>query len=350
MTKTKQNKPLIRTAIVGFGISGSVFHAPLIAADPAYSLDVIVTSNPERAAQATALYPQTRVVSTAAELYTNSANLDLIILGTPPVTHYELATAAIEHGLHVVIDKPFAANSEQGKELIDRAAAAGVLLTVFQNRRWDADFLTLKRLINYGELGDIRSFESRFEWWRPEGFQNWRDRATVAEAGGILHDLGAHLIDQAIQLFGPVAKIHGETARIADSNGSDADQEAFVSLLHTSGVRSRLWMNGTAAQVGARFHVLGTTSGYTKWGLDGQEAALQTGTLPSAPEYGVEPEQNWGQLGVDTATKLVTPDRGSYPEFYRAFAHAVDGTGPLPVDPTDSLEVLRIIEKIHNQM
>jgi scyllo-inositol 2-dehydrogenase (NADP+) len=227
-----------------------------------------------------------------------------------------------------------------------RAADAGVQLTVFQNRRWDADFLTLRKLLADGALGEVRSFESRFEWWRPEGFQNWRDAATRAEGGGILHDLGAHLIDQAIQLFGPVARSYGETRQYT-AEGEGADQEAFVSLLHDSGVRSRLWMNGMAAQVGARFHVLGSTAGYTKWGLDGQEPALAAGARPTDADYGVEPESTWGSLGVDGATKRVPAERGAYPEFYAQLAEALYGRGPLPVDPAESLEVLRIIEEIH---
>ncbi|MCU6479805.1 Gfo/Idh/MocA family oxidoreductase [Arthrobacter sp. A2-55] len=348
MASTTSDTQQVRTAVIGFGISGRVFHSPLVAADPAYSLDVIVTSNPERAAQAAALYPNARVVATAKELYADTGNLDLIIIGTPPATHFALASTAIEHKLNVVIDKPFASNSDQAQELIAQAETAGVLLTVFQNRRWDADFLTLQRLINQGDLGQVRSFESRFEWWRPGGFQNWRDEATLAEAGGILHDLGAHLIDQVIQLFGPVSDCHGETTRISDPIGSDADQEAFVSLQHKSGVRSRLWMNGMAAQVGARFHVLGSTTGYTKWGLDSQEPSLDAGILPTDPQYGVDPEENWGHLGIGPETTPVPPDRGSYPEFYRRLALALNGAGALPVDPANSLQVLQIIEKIHH--
>ena len=194
----------IRTAVVGFGISGKVFHAPLIAADADYSLDVIVTADPARAAEAARLYPHARIVPTPEEMFALAGDLDLVILGTPPHTHFDLAATAIAHGLHVVVDKPFVPTSAQGEELIALASDGGVQLTVFQNRRWDADFLTLQKLLRSAALGEVRTFESRFEWWRPEGFGNWRDSVSLAEGGGILHDLGAHLIDQAIQLFGPV--------------------------------------------------------------------------------------------------------------------------------------------------
>lgn len=335
----------IRTAVVGFGISGSVFHAPLIEADPGYSLDVIVTADPERAAEATRRYPKARIVPTAEAMFILAADLDLIVLGTPPLTHFDLAATAIAHGLPVVVDKPFVTTSAEGQSLISLASDAGVHLTVFQNRRWDADFLTLRKLVREGALGEIRTFESRFEWWRPEGFGNWRDTAALTDGGGILHDLGAHLIDQAIQLFGPVQDSYGETANHGHPEG--ADTEAFVSLFHESGVRSRLWMNGMAAQVGPRFHVLGSKAGYTKWGLDSQEPALAAGLKPTDPAYGVEPQDSWGALGIDGSTTPVPAQRGNYPGFYRQLAEATHGREELPVEPFESLEVLSIIEKIH---
>lgn len=334
----------VRTALLGFGVSGRVFHAPLIEADPAFSLDVIVTADPGRAGQAASLYPKAAVLEDPADMFALSDKLDLVVLGTPPETHFDLACAAIDRGLHVVVDKPFVPSAQEGHDLVRRAETAGVLLTVFQNRRWDADFLTLQRLLGERALGEIRSFESRFEWWRPQGFGNWRDSTPASQGGGILHDLGAHLIDQALQLFGPVEKFHGETAR--RTPGPGADDEAFVSLQHVSGVRSRLWMNGGAAQVGHRFHVLGSEAGYTKWGLDSQESALDSGVLPTDPSYGVEPESDWGQLGIDGDTVPVPPERGDYPEFYRRLADAARGQRPIPVDPVGSLDVLSIIEGI----
>jgi predicted dehydrogenase len=336
----------IRTAVVGFGISGKVFHAPLLTANPDYSLDVIVTADPARAAEAARLHPQARIVATPEEMFALAGDLDLVILGTPPHTHFDLGATAIAHGLHVVVDKPFVPTSALGEELIALASDAGVQLTVFQNRRWDGDFLTLQKLLAQQALGEVRTFESRFEWWRPEGFGNWRDTVSLAQGGGILHDLGAHLIDQAIQLFGPVETSYGETA----NRGRDpeaADTEAFVSLLHGSGVRTRLWMNGLAAQVGPRYHVLGSESGYMKWGLDGQEPALAAGISPTDPMFGVEPQESWGLLGVDGAATRVQAVRGAYPEFYVQLAAALRGEGPVPVDPADPLQVLKIIEGIH---
>lgn len=337
----------IRTAVVGYGLSGSVFHTPCIAANPRYSIEVIVTGDAQRAAAAAGRYPQARVVASVDDMLDLAPELDLVVIGTPPKTHFELAARAIRHGLHVVVDKPFVTTGEQGAALIERADKANVVLSVFQNRRWDADFLTLKRLAKEGALGRIHSFESRFERWSPRSRTAWKADTPAAEGGGILFDLGTHLIDQAIQLFGPVEKAYGEIdCRNADSS-SGADDDTFVSLLHASGTRSRLWMSRLAAQTGPRFRVLGSSAAYTKWGLDGQEASLSAGQLPTDPGYGVEAESAWGMLGHDGTLKAVRPERGSYPLFYELLAAAVQDGGPVPVDPAESVEVLRIIERLH---
>lgn len=341
--------PPIRTALIGFGLSGRDFHAPFIQADPRYSLDFIVTGSQERATRAHAAYPHAAVVTSAEELFGRAGQLDLVLVCTPPASHIELASAAIGHGLHVVVDKPFAPTSAQAEELIGQARQAGVVLTVYQNRRWDADYLTLKQLAGDGGLGQVHLFESRFERWSPHGLRAWKGTSGVADGGGILFDLGSHLIDQALQLFGPVAKVYGETARHIRAEDSDADDDAFVSLLHESGVRSHLSMNLVSALQLPRFHVLGSSAAYTKWGLDGQEAALAAGLLPTDPGYGVEPEEAWGKLGVPGDIHKVPAQKGAYPQFYRQLAAALAGDGPVPVDPADAVAVLRIIEEVHRQ-
>lgn len=337
--------PPIRTALLGFGLSGRVFHGPLIAHDPAFSLDVIVTGNPERAASARRLHPTAEVVGTAAEAL--ARDLDLVVIGTPPGSHFSLAEAAIDRGLAVVVDKPFVPTGREAEALIASARAAGTALTVYQNRRWDADFLTLRQLIEAGELGQVHTFESRFERWKPEGLRSWKGDTALAAGGGILADLGSHLIDQALQLFGPVRTVHGETTRHAGTG--EADDDAFVSLLHESGVRSRLSANLISAVPSPRFRVLGSTAGYVKWGLDSQERALGEGVSPGDPQYGVEPEEAWGTLGTPEGTRPVPAVRGAYPEFYRLLGEALTGGGPLPVDPEESLAVIRVIEEVHRQ-
>ncbi|MGM0928171.1 MAG: Gfo/Idh/MocA family protein [Actinomycetota bacterium] len=351
-----EHRPL-RTAVIGFGLSGRVFHAPFLEASNDYSLDAIVTSSPERAAQAAAAHPGARIVATAEELFAAPELLDLVVVGTPPASHYPLAAAALDRGLHVVVDKPFVPVSAQGEDLIAKARQAGVMLSVYQNRRWDADFLTLKKLIDGGELGRVYTFESRFERWKPEGLRAWKATADAAAGGGILFDLGVHLIDQALTLFGPAATVYGETAQhtavAGPAAGSaarpGADEDAFVSLLHESGVRSRLSMNLISALPAPRFHVLGSAAAFTSWGTDGQEAALNAGAVPGADGYGVEPEERWGTLGTPGDTRKVPSERGAYPEFYRQLAAAINDGAPVPVEPAAALDAIRVIEEIHRQ-
>jgi predicted dehydrogenase len=337
----------IRTALVGFGTGGSVFHAPFLEADHAYRLDTIVTADPERAAHAARAYPRARVVPSVDAVLDGARDLDLLVISSPPSSHVHLAHRALDAGLAVVVDKPLCVTAAEGVALVEHAERAGLPLTVFQNRRWDGDFLTLRDLLASGELGSVLRFESRFQWWKPTESKAWKV-GPPAEGGGMLLDLGTHLIDQAVQLFGPVAEAHAELA--AHRPGAGAEDDAFVSLRHTDGTRTHLWMNALAAQVGPRFHVLGSAAGWTKWGLDPQEAALKAGARPGDPGFGLEPESAWGQLGVDGALRAVPTRRGSYAEFYRLLAAALQHGGPLPVDPRDAVAVLALIEGIHRDL
>lgn len=335
----------IRTAVIGFGTSGRVFHAPFLEADADYSLDLIVTGDPARRAAAAVRHPLTEVVATVDELWAAAGRLDLVVIGSPSGTHADLARAALEAGLDVVVDKPFAVAADEGRELIALASRLGRTLTVFQNRRWDGDFRTVRRLVESGELGEVRRFESRFEWWKPEPPASWKTEASAAEGGGILYDLGTHLIDQAIQLFGPVADLSAEIDRRRE--GTAADDDVFVAMRHESGVRSHLWMSAVAPLGGPRFHVLGSKSGYTSWGLDGQEPALLAGAEPGDPGFGETPEARWGTLGADGDTRRVPTERGDYGAFYRELAVALRGAAPVPVDPADAVAVLELIERAH---
>jgi scyllo-inositol 2-dehydrogenase (NADP+) len=339
-----RNAP-IRTGIIGFGLAGRVFHAPLVSSNAEYSLDVVLTSDPDRVQAVGRLYPRTRVVADIQEVW--SAELDLVIIASPPATHVELANQALEHGLAVVIDKPFAVTEMDGVALIDRAEQLGQPLTVFHNRRWDGDFLTVRELITSGALADVHRFESRFETWKPSTSKAWKATATPEQGGGVLYDLGTHLIDQAIELFGPVENVYSEL-RTCRSGGAAPD-DAFVALRHESGPRTHLWVSTVAAQQGPRFRVLGSESAYTKWHLDGQEEALAAGALPTDEDYGVEPEASWGRLGIGDEAQPLPAQRGKYDHFYALLADSLIRGAPLPVDPRDAVNVTAIIEQIHAQ-
>jgi predicted dehydrogenase len=343
-----QGKPAIRTAVAGFGLSGRVFHAPLIAANSAYSLDVIATSDAGRQSDASGSYPATRLVDTPADILARAGELDLLVLGTPPATHYPLAKAALEAGLDVVVDKPFAVRSAEGQELMELAGRLGRVLTVFQNRRWDGDYLTVKGLLEGGVLGDVTRFESRFERWSPEVSKAWKAGATADDGGGVLFDLGTHLIDQSLQLFGPATVMHAELS--ARRPGEKTDDDVFLALQHESGVVSHLWMNMLCAQQGPRYRLLGSKGGFTKHGVDPQEPYIVAGGGPLDEEYGIEDAEWAGSLGRDGHLDRLSTERGAYPAFYRILADKIHDGGtasplPLPVDPAGPIEVLKLIEK-----
>lgn len=348
MTGNEGDQRTIRTAVVGYGLAGSVFHAPLLAANSSYSLDAVATSDAGRRAAASSRLPGVEVMRDGAAVLKRAADLDLVVLATPPATHHSLAKAALEAGLDVVVDKPFAVTSGQGQELIDLARQLGRVLSVFHNRRWDGDFLTLRKLLAAQSLGSVTRFESRFERWSPAISKAWKARATAVDGGGILFDLGSHLIDQALQLFGPAAVLHAELkARRSDER---TDDDVFLVLRHDSGVISHLTMNMLCAQQGPRFRVLGSIGGFTKNGVDPQEPYMAAGGSPLDPAYGQEAPEWAGHLGRDGHLDRLPTERGAYPEFYRILADKIldGGTAsarPLPVDPEDAVAVLKIMEK-----
>jgi predicted dehydrogenase len=332
----------IRVGVIGYGLGGSVFHAPLVAAVPGMRLAAVVTSDAGRAEQARREHPGVEVVPSAEALWERADGLDLAVVSSPNRTHVPLARAAMEAGLGVVIDKPMAATAQEGRGLIDEARRRGLLLSVFQNRRWDGDFLTLRRLLADGALGDVHRFESRFERWRPTPNPGWKESAAPEDAGGTLYDLGSHLIDQALVLFGPAADVYAEVERRRP--GVVVEDDVFVALTHASGVRSHLWTSAAAAQVGPRFRVLGGRAAFVKVGLDVQEEMLRGGARPGDPGFGEEPRERWGRIGAEKELTPVPTERGAYVDYYAGIAAALRDGAPPPVDPADSVAGLEIIE------
>jgi predicted dehydrogenase len=332
----------LRTAVIGFGTGGAVFHAPVIDAEPRLSLSAIVTGNPTRRAAALARYPKVTVPTSVADLWEHAEDIDLVVVTTPTRYHASLARAALSRGIPVVVDKPFTVTSEQAAELESLAAASGTLLTVFQNRRYDGDFRTVRKLIGEGALGAVHRFESRFERWRPEPKTKWTDQGDPGDAGGITYDLGSHLIDQAVALFGAPLSVYAEiNTRRA---GARTDDDSFIALTHPGGVRSHLWMSALAPHLGPRFRVLGNKACYVKHGLDPQEAALGDGAIPGGPGWGAEPEDSWGFLSSGEETSAVPTEPGDYPAYYREVAEAVFTGGPPPVSAAEARQVIEIIE------
>jgi predicted dehydrogenase len=331
-----------RVALVGYGLAGSVFHAPFISTTPGLELSVVVTGDNERRQQALRAHPGVTVVGTADEVWERAGELDLAVIATPNSSHVPLGLAALEAGLGVVVDKPLALNAAEGGRLVDAAAERGLMLTAFQNRRWDGDFLTLRRLLDANELGRVHRFESRFERWRPDLGGGWRERVPPEEGGGLLLDLGSHLVDQAVQLFGPVRGLHAEVD--ARREGAVADDDVFLALEHESGVHSHLWASVLAAAPGPRFRVLGDRAAYVKDGLDAQEEHLRAGRSPNDPDWGEEPRERWGRLIVGEEQREVQTEPGSYGSFYAGVARSLRDGAPPPVDPRDAVRVLELLD------
>ena len=333
----------VRVAVIGYGLAGRVMHAPLVAATPGMTLASVVTGDPGRQAQATKENPGTRILPRVELLWELATEHDLVVVATSNRSHVPLGLAALEAGLPVVIDKPMAASAADGRRLMTAAEERSLLLTVFQNRRWDGDFLTVRRLVSDGTLGSIIRFESRFERWRPEVQEGrWRERGAREEAGGLLFDLGSHLIDQAVSLFGFPERVYAEVDRRRP--GARVDDDVFVALTHEGGIRSHLWMTFLAASPGPRIRVLGARGTYEKYGLDGQEDDLKAGMRPEDPEWGREPEDRWGRFTSGEEVRPIETEPGAWPQFYVQVGQALRSGGPPPVPAAEAVAVLEIIE------
>jgi predicted dehydrogenase len=324
----------MKVGMAGFGLAGSVFHAPLIEAVDGLELTTVLTRTQKTSGRF-------RQVGSMDELL---EDIDLLVVATPNSTHAEIALAGIEAGKHVVIDKPMAVTAADAQRIVD---AGRDRVTVFHNRRWDGDFLTVRRLIREGALGAITRFESRFERFRPEIKPGWREQGDPGEGGGVLLDLGPHLIDQAIQLFGPPDSIYAEVR--TRRAGARVDDDVFVALQHAGGEVSHLWMSAIAPLHGPRFRVSGIRAGFGCEGLDPQEAQLQNDMRPDEPGFGVEERRTGWMRPADVAGAAVELERGCYEAFYEGVLAWMRDDAPAPVDPADGVRVLELIEQAKDE-
>jgi predicted dehydrogenase len=338
--RPRQSPNVFRVGLIGYGLAGESFHAPLIVTTPGLRLDVIVTGNPERQRKAAQAHPEARVIDATERLW--DSDLELIVIASPNRTHAPLTMEALSQDKHVVVDKPFAVSVDEALPLIAEAGRRRLILSVFQNRRWDGDFLTVRKLLAENALGNPLRFESRFDRWRPVPRENWRERGSPEEAGGLLFDLGSHLIDQALLLFGAARHVYAELDR--RRGGVHVDDDSFVALTHANGVRSHLFMSSLVAQPGPRFRLLGTRAAYVKWGMDPQEAKLRQGQRPEGPGFGAYIVEESGTLGAGDEVKQVPTEAGDYRQFYQGMVDALRGVAPPPVDPREAIAGLAVIE------
>ena len=326
----------LQVGLIGFGYAGSTVHVPLIRATPGLHLAAVASSDPAKVQAALG----TAVAVCSPQALINRPDIDLIVIAAPNDQHHPLALAALQAGKHVVVDKPFALNLAQAQALAAAALAAGRLLSVFHNRRWDGDFLTLQALLQSGQLGRPVELVMHFDRFRPQVRQRWREGA--GPGAGLWMDLGPHLIDQAIQLFGPPRQITLDTATLRDGGRSD---DWFDARLHWtsgphSGLRARLHASMLAAIPGPRFTLHGTRGSVTIQGLDPQEDALKAGLTPdltSAGQWGMDTRQ--AQLVIANGQGVLQTTQlpllaGNYPGYYRQLRDAVFGhaANPVPLD------------------
>lgn len=325
---------MIRTAVIGYGLSARIFHLPFIHNQTELQL-VAISSTQEQLRQD---YPQLQHYLDGSELIAHS-DAELVVITSPNHSHFPLARQALLAGKNVLVEKPLAVTSEEGEELIALATRQQRLLAVYHNRRFDGDFLTLQQLLRTRRLGDIRYFESHFDRFRPVPRARWREQA--GSGSGILYDLGPHLIDQALVLFGLPEAISARCRELR--NGAEAT-DYFHLQLHYPDKEIVLHSSPFCAAPSLRFMLQGTLGSYHKFGLDPQEDALRAGELPGGPDWGRENASQYGNVHMEHDTQTLPTLAGNYQLFYQQLVQALHRRQPLPVNPADALQGIRLIE------
>lgn len=331
---------MVRIGIIGFGMAGRVFHGPLISSVPGLELAAVVERHTDEAA---ARYPGITTCRSADALLADPS-LRLIVVATPSGAHYDVARQVIAAGKHLIVDKPMAATAAEIAELIRLARERNVQLIPFHNRRWDGDFLTVKSLLAENAVGRLVHFESRMDRWSPRATRRpWKD--DPAQAGGVLLDLGTHLADQALQLFGNPLAVSADVLRERDGDGAN---DAFSLRLRYRGFRVTLGANALSSPPGPRFLLRGTSGNYRKHGIDPQEAALNKVTRIADPHWGEEPSNAWGTLNADIDGAIVARPiqtlPGDYRCYYAAVRDALESNAPAPVRAIEAWRVARLLE------
>jgi len=331
----------IAVGLIGFGLAGKAFHAPVIRAVPGLRLAAILQ---RRGSEAAEQYPDVRIVRSLEELLA-VPEIRLVVIATPNDTHYSLARACLAAGRDVVVDKPFTTTLAEATELVQLAQKAGRLLTVYQNRRYDGDFEAVRQLVASGELGRVVRFEANYDRYRPELKAGaWREK--LGAGNGIFFDLAPHLIDYALVLFGLPEAV---TADIRIERQSAAVDDAFdVTFHYPAGLRANLRSSMLAAVPRLRFILHGTRGAFTKQTFNPQETDLRRGYIPSDGVWGKEPEDKWGLLtltdGENRIERRIPSAACDFRDFYTNVRDAILGRGSLAVTPQWALDVMRLLE------
>jgi predicted dehydrogenase len=334
--RSQQSVPL-NVALIGYGFASKTFHAPLLVNVPGLHLSHIVSSDSGKVRQD---YKDIAVLAKPEDAFA-LPEIDVIVIATPNATHFDLAQRGLSAGKHVVVDKPFTNTVAEAAELSRLARTKRRVLSVFQSRRWDGDFLTLRKLLADDALGKVSLFESHYDRYRPEPRQRWREQAVPG--GGIWFDLGPHLVDQALQLFGPPESIYADL-EIQRPLGQAVDY--FHVVLRYGKVRAILHGALIVAAETPRFTVHGASGSFTKFGLDTQEDSLKRGDIPGSPGWGDDPKMGTliTKKGEGLETRQVPNIPGNYLGYYEGLRDAIVSGAPPPVTAEDGLEVINVIE------
>ncbi len=332
----------IPVALIGYGAAGAILHAPLIAATAGLELGAIVTTRPARRRDARASHPEATILADVGAVW--GGGFDLVVVATSSSAHAELADRAIAAGMAVVVDKPLATSAAAAERIVRHARERGVPLTVFQNRRWDSDFLTLRKVLADGGLGRPIRLEARFEGYQVLDPRAWQESPDPADGGGVLLDLGSHRIDQALVLFGAPRSVYAELHRRRPS--AAVEDDAFVSLTFAGDVTCHLSLSRAAHAGGPGFRMLGSDAAFEIDGTDPQWQALARGDRPGGVGWGRQTSMGrvTSEAGDTTSVRRVRPASGDYQRFYASVRDALALGAPMPVDPSDAVAVLRIIE------
>ena len=332
---------MIRVGLIGFGMAGRVFHGPLISSVEGLELAAVLERSSNNAAQR---YPRITTYRSLDDMLADSS-LGLFVVATPSGTHFDLASQLLQAGKHIVVDKPMSIHSAQIAELIELAAANNCLLIPFHNRRWDSDFLTIQKLLHEHSIGRPVSLESRFDRWRPKPPSDRLWKEDPSTGGGVLLDLGTHIADQALYLFGLPESISADV--VCERDWARAN-DSFQLRLRYPAFTVVLGANSLSMPPRPRFHIRGSKGNFWKWGLDPQEAALNLIVRIADPGWGREQPENWGTLNVDveggTVSRPVAPVLGDYRLFYAGVRDAILGKGAPPVAAIDAWRVARLLE------
>jgi scyllo-inositol 2-dehydrogenase (NADP+) len=330
----------IKTALLSYGMSGEIFHAPLLGVNPGFDLTMVLQRNSDKAKQR---YPHTKIARSVDEVI-NDNDVELVVINTPNDSHYQYATQALEAGKHIIVEKPFTVSTQEADNLIALAKKKGRLLTVFQNRRWDGDFMTVKKVVDNRWVGKVAEFELHYDRYRNYIEANtWKEEQ--GPGSGILYNLGSHMLDQVLVLFGMPEEVD---ARVGTQRPNGKVEDFYDIRMHYTDFHAIVKSSYLVREATPRYILHGTEGSFIKYGIDPQEQALKDGKIPGTAGWGTEGKDMWGKLNTTLGglhfEGSVETIAGDYTQFYKSVYDSIRGDRPLAVKPEESRNVIRLIE------